>query len=251
MSNKVIVPENNVAIKSIYDDFSIRMAVTSLQEMSRRNVVSMLSGAVFMADIASKLGDLEKFSVEIPSELITGIKDGTLHFDNSKKVFGNFTPNIRNSDGKIVGQAMLKKGVNQQFFTSALTSLAVFAMVAQILQKLDEISSSVNDIKIGQENDRWSEVISGFRDFYIAYTSNPNDARDQARIAYSKMTSGLTKIHKHIDYISDPKHFRMAPGNKFWAFIYGNCFMNPYRNKLKNLEAKLVEYQQLELLFLQ
>ncbi len=250
MENKLIVPKKTDIVGTIYDDFGLTFATESLQEESRKNIVSMLSGATVAADALVKLKGLKQFSIEIPPEFIQGIKDGALSFDKSGKILGNFTPNIRDLDGNLVGQATIKSGINPQALTSAASNLAMFAMMAEMSHKLDLLSESVEDVKIGLANDRRAEVISGFRDFYIAYTSNPNreDLKMIASIALSKMTSGLAKIHLEIDEAAKYRHFKFAPGNGFMAFLYGNSGMSIYRKRYRQLEGAILDYQRLDAL---
>ena len=50
MENKLIVPKKTDIVGTIYDDFGLTFATESLQEESRKNIVSMLSGATVAAD---------------------------------------------------------------------------------------------------------------------------------------------------------------------------------------------------------
>lgn len=246
--HKVIVPKNNDSALTVYDDFGLRLTSTteSLQEKSRRNIVSMLSGAIIASGYINLKG-LKNFTIEIPPEFIKGIQDGTFSFDESSKILGNFTPNIRDLDGKLVGQATIKAGINTEAFSSAASNLAMFAMMADMSRKLDLLSESVEDVKIGLKNDRRAEVISGFRDFYTAYTSDPNrtDLKTIAIIALSKMTDGLSKIHFEIDEAANNRHFKKAPKNRFMVLLYGEREFIKYLNRYKHLEGAILDYQRL------
>ena len=251
-STSITVPRNESAIKAktIYDDFGLVEATEALQEKSRSNFLSMLAadGAV-ASDAIAGLNKFKQYVVEIPPEFLDGLKEGKLIFDKSNKIPGNFTPNIRGEDGTLVGQATIKNGIDPKCLTSGLANLAMFAMMAKISQQISELTELVQEIKKGQEDNRRASVISGFKEFYSAYMSDPNhsDTKMVAIIAYSKMNEGLTQIHLEISSFVD-KNFKKAPKNNFMAFIYGYTRVKKYRNRFRLLEQKLNEFQYLEML---
>ena len=251
-TTSITVPKNESAIKTmtIYDDFGLVEATEALQEKSRSNVLMMLgAGGAVASDVIAGLSELKQFVVEIPPEFIDGLKDGKYVFDKSNKMPGNFTPNIRGEDGTLVGQATIKEGIDPKSLTSGLANLAMFAMLAHISHQISELAEAVEELKKGQENDRRAIVISGFRDFYIAYMSDPNrsDLQEVANLAYSKMTEGLTQIHMEISHFADHE-FRSAPKNKFMAVLMGRFFVGKCEKQFRQLEQKIMEFQYLEML---
>lgn len=240
---------------NVLADFSIDSVLCEFEERARVNYVELLSFSAITADAATALKTAKQLSVEIPTEFLDGLKKGDLHFDNSQRIAGNLTPNIRDAEGKIVGQATLKQGVNPRAITVALSNVAVFAMMYQISSKLDKISEQLDVIKQGQENDRVATVISGFKDFHRAYMANPQNP-DEIIIknAYSKMTDALNKLHfsidsdYHLDKNGRIKKFRWAPDNMFKSILYTHIFTERYRKQFLELQQRLVVFQQMETL---
>lgn len=251
MTKELTIPKRkSLSNPSVYEDFNLSLVLGDLEETERSGIIDKLSGVAVGADVLAGLTNLKRFSVEIPSELLEGMKSGNFGFDKSSKIAGNFTPNIRDLDGKLVGQATIKEGVNPQALTSSVANLAMYAMLANISAKLDSISDSIHVVQVGQENDRRAKVVSGFVDFYLAYKSSLSDAdkKAAARTAYSKMSEGLDQIHFELAELGNYKHFKFAPKSGFGAFVYGNSGMTKYRNRYNELCNKLIEYQQLSLL---
>lgn len=251
MAQELIIPQKKELSKqNVYEDFNLSITLGELEEKERSNVIQYLSGIAVGGDVLAGVENIKRFNVEIPSGLLEGVKNGSLSFDKSSKIAGNLTPNIRDLNGNIVGQATIKEGVNPQALTSSVVNLALFAMMAEISAKLDRISDNLHEIQVGQENDRRAKVVSGFVDFYTAYNSNNSEAdkRTAAIIAYSKMTEGLDQIHFELANLGNYKEFRMAPKRAIGAVLYGNAGMKRFRDRYSALCNKLIEYQQLSLL---
>ena len=210
-------------------------------------------GTVFINSL-NEVSHAEDFIVEIPSGLRKLLKEGKATFDMSSKSPGSYTPNIRiKGENGIAGQATITKGTNDLAITRSLSNLAMMGMVQSVLAKLDTIDEKLDEIIIGQKNDRIGEVIGHFKGFMDLYPSinSVDELRNAANQAYMEIHSGLTKIHLQIDEYR--KKLEKAPKNHLIAFWKGFCHpmtktISKYQEAYSNYIYDLQLYNRLILL---
>ena len=97
----------------------------------------------------------------------------------------------------------------------------MMAMVQSVLVKLDGIDEKLDEVIIGQKNDRIGEVIGHFKGFMDLYPSlkKEDEMRIAANQAYMDIHSGLVKIHLQIDEYR--KQLEKAPKSHVSAFWQG------------------------------
>lgn len=200
----------------------------------------ILCGTVFINSL-NECNHAEDFIIEIPYELRKLLKEGKATFDNSSKSSGSYTPNIRIKNEKgIAGQATISKGTDDLAITRSISNLAMMGMIQSVLAKLDDINEKLDDIIIGQKNDRIGEVIGHFKSFMDLYTSIKNDdeMRSAANLAYMNIHSGLAKIHLQIDEYR--KKLDKAPQNHLKVFWNGIC--HPFTNTISKYQKIYSNY---------
>lgn len=250
-SELIVVSKNELKkTQTVFDDFSLPILVSDFQEDSRKNLISLFGVGSVAGDAANKTLHSGIYQVEIPGEFIDGLRCGKLKLDNSSKIQGNFTPNIRDAEGNLVGQATIKEGVDSQIVTTSVMNVAMMTMLAEVSKKLDEMNETLEEIKTGQKNDRVAKAISGFEAFYYAYKSDklsPEEKRASAVSAFQQMDEGINQIHFDLE-AQAKKISRRAPGSSLMAALYGIEGVTMERRRYDRFEADLALYYQLRTL---
>jgi hypothetical protein len=101
----------------------------------------------------------ESIIVEISEEAKRKLATGEWTWANAKDKDDFFRAFIKNDKGTVVEHALLKKkdicnGVNVGQMAMAMQAMAVQKQLSDISEKLDVIFDGINDLKIGQQNDR-------------------------------------------------------------------------------------------------
>lgn len=245
----ITIPKRDLQISSnALQDFSISVIIDDFAETTRSRTLDLMGISSASIDAINQIKNSKSFLVEIPKQFIEGIKNGDFKFDKSSKIKGNFTPNIRDVNGNLVGQATISEGVNPTVVTSSIMNMAMMSMLAEVSHKLDMMDEKLDEILTGQHQDRIAEVISGFQSFYLAFKSSkdPNELRQRAFIAYNTINEGITKLHFEFD--SKCKILNRAPKNDFQSFIKGISRVKKDKNRYYQLESDLKLYYQLHTL---
>lgn len=245
----ILIPKRQLPVSSnVFEDFSIALVIDDVAEKMRFDAISLFGIGAAAADGIAKIKNANSFHVDIPSQFIEGLKDGSLRFDSSSQIPGNFTPNIRDKEGNLVGQATIRKGVDPTAVTSAVMNVAMMSMLAEVSHKLDIMDEKIDDIQKGQHNDRLAKVVTGFQSFYIAYKTSKDskELRDRAYASFNIMNQGIKELHFEFD--EKCKKLNKAPKTDFGSFIRGISAVKSYRNKYMALEKDLKIYYQLHTL---
>lgn len=263
-NNELIIKQNQELVaKADFSDIDVFLqnGMDMLQEKGRHNLLSLFAGSAMAANMAESIANAKRLEVIIPENLKALLEKGEAVFDNSSKNPGQFAPNIRlKGSNEIAGQVTLKPGVNPQMVTQATANLAVFAMMAQIDQKLDEMNKKLDDLfDIGKKN-AIEEAKQGFLTFYAAYKAgivNDIEIKFAANNAVQSMSQGIGKyknyIAKEIERIQGVNSpFSGAPRNGFTTFIRGFLpgmkDVKYYRKLYNELDRDIVLYYKLNLL---
>ena len=119
---------------------------------------NLVAAAPAFAALYEGLKKHESVIIEISEEARRKLATGEWTWANAKDKDGFFRAFIRDDKG-IVEQALLKKkdicnGVNVGQMAMAMQAMAVQKQLSDISEKLDVIFDGINDLKIGQQNDR-------------------------------------------------------------------------------------------------
>lgn len=248
MKNELVAKQRTQLSQSSSNKKQDILAIYGVPEMldkitqkERSNLLNSIScGTVFINSL-NEVSHAEDFIVEIPSGLRKLIEEGKATFDSSSKSPGSYTPNIRvKGENGIAGQATITKGTDDLALTRSLSNLAMMGMVQSVLAKLDVIDEKLDNIIIGQKNDRIGEVIGHFKGFMDLYPSIKKDdeMRYAANQAYMQIHSGLSKIHLQIDEYR--KKLEEAPKNHLVSFFKG--FRHPLTNTTSNYQEAYSNY---------
>lgn len=140
---------------------------------NKNNVLSYIYVTAELKKTMLGMSDSTKFVLNIPTDLSRMIKEGKAQFDQSSKISGNYTPNIRIKGEKgIAGQATIKKCSNLDIWTNTATNLASVMMVLSFNDKLNNITEKVEEIKMKQDCQNMGIIIGSFNDAINAYNSN-------------------------------------------------------------------------------
>lgn len=218
---------NSKKKQDILTIYGVPEMLDKITQKERSNVLNSISCGTVFINTLNEISHAEDYVVEIPSGLRKLLKEGKATFDSSSKSPGSYTPNIRvKGENGIAGQATITKSTDNLAITRSLSNLAMMGMVQSVLAKLDVIDEKLDDIIIGQKNDRIGEVIGHFKGFMDLYPSIKNDdeMRNAANQAYMAIHSGLTKIHLQIDEYR--KKLDKAPKSHLSSFWKG--FFHPF-----------------------
>jgi len=246
MSQELVVkPKTEIATQTPQKDILSLYGVPAMLDQivkKEKNILfeNLCCGTVVL-DSLNKLANNEDFTVEIPSGLREMLKTGKATFDKSNKNLGGFTPNIRiKGKSGIKGQATIVQKVDNQLITQSMSNLAMMAMVQSVLEKLDVIEEKVEEIKMGQKDDRIGCVIGhfkGFMDLYPTFKSS-EELNMAATIAYMNMQSGLSQLHLQID--NNRKKLNGAPSND-WQTLW-NSITHPRSNEAEHYQKCYQDY---------
>jgi len=260
MDNKLVVKTHTEVAasekieKDILDYYNIPELLDKIVEKEKSNFLNTLSCGAVIIDSLNQLNHAEDFIVEIPKGLRGKIISGEAIFDKSAKNPGSNTPNIRLNGGKeIVGQATITKQTNSQAVTQSLSNLAMMAMVQSILQKLDVLEEKIEEIKVGQKNDRVGIIIGSFKSFMDLYPTfrTTEELYANANSTYQSMQEGLGQMHLQIDAVR--KKLNKVPTNNwkvFWNGMihYFKSDLDKYRRLYKEYVYDIQLYNRLSLL---
>ena len=200
-------------------------------EKEKQNLFSFFSFSFACANELKNMLDTSSYSVEIPSKFREMLKNGTASFDNSSKLQGGYSPNIRiKGENGIAGQAVIVENNNVQAICDSISNLAMMAYMQSILEELKEIKEGVSDINIGQRNDRIAKALSAFKSFTVLYPTvkSKEELMILANSAFLEMQEGLTAFHLSID--EKKKKLDKAPKSNLQFFWSELC--SPIRNQI-------------------
>lgn len=123
-----------------------------------RIINNLISASPLFASLYEGLKTNERVIIEVSDEAKRKLASGEWKWANAKDKDGFFRAIIRDDKG-IVEQALLKKedvcnGVNVGQMANAMQAMAVQKQLTDISEKLDVIFDGINDLKMGQQNDR-------------------------------------------------------------------------------------------------
>lgn len=127
----ISIPKRQLPVSdNIFQDYSLALVIDDIAEKMRFDALSLFGIGASVANGIVNIKNTDTFHVDIPYQFIDGLKDGSLKFDSSSQIPGNLTPNIRDADGILVGQATIRKGVNPTAAFSAIMNVTMMSMLA-------------------------------------------------------------------------------------------------------------------------
>ncbi|MBF1620471.1 MAG: hypothetical protein HXO42_08305 [Prevotella sp.] len=230
----VVKPTTEIATQTSKRDilslYGVPEMLDRIVKKEKNNLFENLCCGTIVLDSLNKVAHSKDFIVEIPGGFREMLNAGKAAFDKSTKNLGGFTPNIRiKGESGIKGQATIVQKADTQAITQSMSNLAMMAMVQSVLEKLDVIEEKVEEIKMGQKDDRIGCIIGhfkGFMDLYPTFKSS-EELNIAATMAYMNMQSGLAKLHLQIE--NERRKLDGAPSDE-WRSLWKSV-THPYRNE--------------------
>lgn len=253
MTKDLIIPAKELkesdkrseVVHSALQDFNLPVLSMDKLETEKNQFFKILRDCIVDVNVIQQIANSKVLIAEIPPEFRKLYLEGKVKLDDSAKVLGNHTPNLRDGDGNLIGQATIKEGFNPAEITNALANLALYDSIQQISQQVEILDEKVSDIQQGQKEDRYAKITSTYETYELMLD-------DMQKVSFTptaigKLKEGLHQIHFGLS--RDIEDFRIkAPKNKwqnrwnsFWHFKRG-YYTDEMKGKLKQLNEELYLY---------
>lgn len=220
----------------VFSDFSLPSLIRPVVSKDRVDLLSLLCPVAELRSVLEKLKS-KGFILRIPEEFRRAIQDGTAYLGNSGKHPGGLTPNIHDSaTGKTIGQGFIQDGVvDPSCMGDILNNIAVFAMLQNIVLKLDDLQQDVTFIKEGQKDDRMGKIIGSFKAYAVALPTfrTIEEKRNASFMVYCSISEGLYQIHFYLDRVC--QLMRDCP-DTWWKHLVA-MIKFPFKNVADKKEA--------------
>lgn len=138
----------------------------SILKEQREVMASLVEVSPAMAELANGLKKTQRLKLVFSDEVKGKIADGTYRLMKKKDIDGVFKAVVVDQKGKTKAIADLKwdevsKGVDPSRLTSAMQGMAIQQQLREIASQLEDMSVSMEEILIGQHNDRLALFYSG------------------------------------------------------------------------------------------
>jgi hypothetical protein len=170
-------------------------------QRNRKVIVSTIIGSSQAAsELVEGMKKTQRLKVVFTDEIKEKLKDGTYSLMKKKDEDGVFKAIVVDAKGKIKAQADLKwedvcKGVDPSKITSAMQGMAIQQQLKDIAGQLEDMSVSMEEILVGQHNDRLALFYSGEAVYREALaTSDPERKKQLASAAILELTNAVASL---------------------------------------------------------
>jgi hypothetical protein len=227
----------------VFSDFSLPKMVAPIKVAREKSFIHKLLAIPSIAELISKLNGKE-FFVEIPKHLAEGLNTGKLHFGKSHQTFESLSPNIFDTNGKLVGQATIQNGQQAADILNSISNLSMMIMMQSLAEKLDDISKQLEILHKGQKNDRLGKIIGSFRAYAISRSSerifvNQEERRKAAHMSYTLMCEGICQMHFELNEFA--KRISELPHNNIQLFFKNMIDRTDYEREYKTFVNDLYD----------
>lgn len=222
---------NKLLMSGSLADFNLPLLSADRLETERTGFLKILCDSIIDLNVIQQIANSKILVAEIPPQLKNLYKDGKLHFDESRQIFGNKTPNLRDGDGNLLGQATLKEQCNPADITNALANLALYSAIQQIASEVAEIHEEVKAIAQVQKTDHYAKITSA----YYTYEYLLHDGKERESSISNTLLlveNGLHEIHQSFEPLF--KKLSKAPHSNWNLFWYG------FKHPIDVISGKLV-----------
>lgn len=202
----------------VFTDFSLPALVNPLVRKKTDGIIKRFFDINALAGVLGKLKG-KHLEIQIPAEFQEKLKNGTAHL-GKKDMEGCFTTTIYEPGKRgSAGQLYVKETVDPNAMSDALSNLAVYGMLQQISNNLEEIKENQRIMLEGQRTDRLGTIIGSFRAYVISYPlfKTEEEKRSASFNVFKTMSQGITQIHFELDTLS--KELKDAPDNAWSHFL--------------------------------
>lgn len=223
-SGNVVAPVND----DVFSDFTLPSLIRPIIRKNNSLLLPLLCTVSELGSIVEKL-KTNQLTFVVPVELRSAIRDGVAYLGKSNIHSGSMAPNIYDSgSGKLIGQGYVTEGWNPANVGDALNNVAIYAMLQNVIGKLDSIQKDVSFIKEGQQDDRMGKVIGSFKSYAIALPTfrTTEEQRNASFIVYCSISEGLYQIHFFLDRLCQ---LMIDSPDNWWRHVLG-AISNPFKN---------------------
>lgn len=212
-------------INSALQDFDLPFLSEDKLENEKNQFFKVLRDCIVDVNVIQQIANSKVLIAEIPTEFRRLYLEGKVKLDDSAKVLGNHTPNLRDGNGNLIGQATIKEGFDPALITNAMANLALYNSVQQIAAGVEQINKAVTTIVKGQQNDRYALITGAYSTYELL---DKKDEREKvAPQIMLQIKTGLQQIHLSLN--ERFQELQNAPKNYweyFWKGLLGN--FNPF-----------------------
>ena len=214
-----IVPENDASLWFMDDandlmEYSegglaeqiFAMADQRITREQREIMASLIDVSPAVAELAKGLKKTQRLKLVFSDEIKEKLRKGTYHLMKTKDPSGLFKAVVVDSKGKIKALADLQweevcKGVDISKMTSAMQGMAIQQQLRDIAGQLEDMSSSMEDVLMGQHNDRLALFFCGEAIYREALATTDLDRKKQlSSAAIMSLTDAITKLQTSLAY---------------------------------------------------
>lgn len=221
----------NEEIHSALQDFNLPFLSEDRLEIEKNHFFEILRDCIVDVNVIQQIANSRVLIAEIPSEFSKLYSEGKVKLDDSAKVLGNHTPNLRDCDGNLIGQATIREGFDLAQITNAMANLALYNSIQQIATEIKQIDEKVTAIARGQQNDRYALITGAYSAYEFLYTDEEKETNtSQIKL---QIKTGLQQLHLSLN--ERFQEFSKAPKSKwgyFWKGFRGNW--NPFKADVTN-----------------
>lgn len=143
-----------------------RYVDTRLNKEQKSLISSIVESVPAVAELTKGLRKNQTLKLVFSDEVKKKIEDGTYHLMKKKDADGVFKAVVVDGRNKTKAIADLKwedvsQGVDSARFTSAMQGMAIQQQLRDISEQLEDMSAAMEEVLIGQHNDRIAMYLSG------------------------------------------------------------------------------------------
>lgn len=208
--NPLFFLDNNESLIEYTDrDLAGEIFEVADQAIRRRQqevLSSLMAASPAVAELANGMKKTHRLKLVFSDDIKKKLEEGIYHLMEKKDNDGVFKAVVVDKDGKIVKLADLKweeimQGVDPAKLTSAMQGMAIQQQLKDISVQLEEMSSAMEAILIGQHNDRLSSYYSGESIFREALAMKDLELRKQLTAsAILSLTTAISALQASLAY---------------------------------------------------
>ena len=244
--------DRKTSVHNALQDFNLPYLSIDMLEIEKNNFFKILRDCVVDVNALQQIANSKVLIAEIPSEFSLLYAQGKIKLDESAKVFGNHTPNLRDGNGNLIGQLTIKEGYNPLNITNAMANMALYNAVQQVSAQIEDVNKKVSLIYQGQKDDRYSKITSIYETHTLLLDDMQKRSETYVPTTIQNLKEGLHQIHLGVSRQFE-SFDKDAPINK-WDFRWkclihvGKYYTDSLVNELDNINNELFQYYSFVLL---
>lgn len=222
-------------IHSALQDFNLPILSEDRLETEKSHFFKILRDCIVDISVIQQIANSKVLVAEIPKEFSKLYMEGKVKLDQSAKVLGNYTPNLRNGNGELIGQLTIKEGFNPAELTNAMANMALYNAVKEIAHKIEEVNERVLALLLGQKEDRYALITAAYETYELLL--NDEQKSNIIPTCLLQVKTGLHQIH--FDVVRKRNEMLDFPKSKMEVLKNAIVKQGSSVNKAKNALAQL------------